>query len=108
MDKEKILELAKKDTSRGKEYENKESIRGNLFASLFALIVGACLFFVEYCVKGTINIGLIAVGITAYSVQFLYEGIKLKKLCYILVSVFLILIALLSIILFLVKVVCYK
>lgn len=45
MDKEKILELAKNNASRGKEFENKESTRSNLFASLAALIVGACLFF---------------------------------------------------------------
>lgn len=108
MDKEKILELAKNNASRGKEFENKESTRSNLFASLAALIVGACLFFVEFCAKGTINIGLIAVWMTAAGVQSLYEGIKLKRHSMILISVIQILIALLSVILFLVKVVHYK
>ena len=108
MDKDKILELAKKNTNRGKEYENKESTRSNLFGSLSALIVGACLFFIEFYVKGTINIGLIAVGMTAAGVQSLYEGIKLKRLSLTVISVFQILIALLLIISFLVKMVLYK
>lgn len=80
MNNEKILESARKNKNRGREYENKAATRSNLWGSFVALLVGVGLFLLEYCIKDSVNIGLIAVGMTASGVQSLYEGIKVKKL----------------------------
>ena len=79
MEKHNILEAARNNKSKGKEYENKESIRSNLLSSAIAMIIGIALFLIEYFVKDTINISLIVVGMTAACIQSLYEGIKTKK-----------------------------
>lgn len=80
MDKEKILEAARVEKNRGKEYENKEATRSSLLGSAIALLVGVALFLIEYCIKDSINVSLIAVWTTMAGVQSLYEGIKVKKL----------------------------
>ena len=80
MDRESILAKARTDKNRGKEYENKQSIRGSLLSAIFAILLGIVLFFVEYCSKGTLNFGLIAIGATAVGVQYLFEGITVKKI----------------------------
>ena len=80
MEKNKILEAARNNKSRGCEYESKESMRSSILGSIIAMLVGIVLFMVEYFVKDTVNISLIAVGMTAACVQALYEGIKSKKI----------------------------
>ena len=79
MDKDKILEAARRDKYRGREYENEEGMRGSLLSVAVSLIVGVGLFVLEYYTKRTVNIGLIAVGFTVAGVDSLYEGIKLKR-----------------------------
>jgi hypothetical protein len=79
MEKNKILEAARNNKSRGCEYESKESMRSSILGAVIAMLVGIVLFMVEYLVKDTVNVSLIAVGITAACVQALYEGIKNKK-----------------------------
>lgn len=79
MDRDKILEAARRDKYRGREYENEEGMRGSLLSVAVSLIVGVGLFVLEYYTKGTVNIGLIAVGCTVAGVDSLYEGIKLKR-----------------------------
>ena len=103
MDKDKILEAARKNKSRGKEYEKKESIRSGLVGTLVALTVGIALFLVEYLVANSVNVGMIAVGMTACGVQSLYEGVMLKKSYLILMGVIQSAIAILAIVLFVVK-----
>ena len=76
--KDEILNAAKKESYIGKEFENIAGTKSTLLASFVSLIVGTILFLVELFVKKTWNIGLIAVAMTASSVQLLYEGIKLK------------------------------
>ena len=78
-DKNKILAMAQNDKYRGKEFENKKTTRSGLLGSAIALFVGAALFLLEYFLKGSINVGLIAVGMTAVGVDSLYEGIKLRR-----------------------------
>ena len=80
MTNEKILEAARKNNSRGKEFEQKKSIRSSLLGTFVALLVGVGLFLLEYFVNNSVNIGFIAVGMTASGVQSLYEGLKVKKL----------------------------
>lgn len=80
MEKNKILEAARNNKNKAHEYENKESVRSNLLGSAVSIIVGVILFLIEYIVKGTVNVSLIAVGMVAACVQSLYEGIKTKKI----------------------------
>jgi len=77
--KDEILKAAQNEKYAGKEFDNRTESRATLWASLISLIVGAVLFFVELLAKGTWNIALIAVAMTASCVELLYEGIKLKK-----------------------------
>ncbi len=79
MDKETILRAAQDEKAKGKEFENREGIRSNVVGLLAALCVGTILFLVEYFVKKTWNIALIAVFMTAAGVQMLYEGIRIKS-----------------------------
>ena len=79
MDNKSILEVARNNKTRGQEYENKESVRSSLLGSAISILIGIILFLIEFFVKGSINISLIAVGMTAACVQSLYEGIKNKK-----------------------------
>ena len=80
MDKNKILEAARKNKSKGCEYENKESIRSSLLGAIIALFVGIALFMFELFAKKSVNFSLITVAMTAICVQYLYEGIKNKKM----------------------------
>lgn len=79
MDNEKILEAARKNKNRGKEFEYTESTRSNLLGTFVALLVCISLLLLEYFVNDSVDIGLIAVGMTASGVQSLYEGFKIRK-----------------------------
>jgi hypothetical protein len=79
MNKEDILAAARGDKDRGKEYESNQSKRGGLLGSGIALFVGMLLFLLEFLVRGTPDFGLLAVGMTSVGVQFLYEGITVRK-----------------------------
>ena len=105
MDKEKILSAARNEKYKGKEFENKESARSGLLSSAMALLVGVALFLLEYFVKGSVNVGLIAVGMTAAGVDALYEGLKLKRHYMTIIGVIEILIAIFAISLYISKVV---
>jgi hypothetical protein len=88
MENNKILEAARKNKNRGKEYENKESVRSNLLGSMVAILIGITLFLIEYFVQNSINVSLIIVGMTAACIQSLYEGVKNKKVYLIIIGVF--------------------
>ena len=79
MENKTILEAARNNKGRGREYENKESVRSSLLGSAIAIVIGMILFLVEYFVKDSVNVSLIAVGMTTACVQSLYEGIKTEK-----------------------------
>lgn len=100
MDKEKILAAARNDKYRGQEYENKETMRSSMLSCFVALIVGVVLYLLEYFIKGSTNVGLIAVGLTFAGVDSLYEGIKLKKLHMTIIGTFLTLSAIIAILYF--------
>ncbi len=89
----------------GKEFENKASVKSSLFGSLVALFVGILLFMLEYFIKDSVNVGLIAVGMAASGAQSLFEGIKVKKTYLIIVGIVQLLIALFAILAFISKLV---
>ena len=105
MKNEEILLAAQKGKNRGREFENKASVKSNLLGSLMALLVGTLLFMLEYCIKDSVNVGLIAVGMTASGTQSLFEGIKVKKSYLIIIGVVQLLIALFLILVFVSKLV---
>lgn len=105
MNNEKILEAARNNKNRGKEFEQKESTRSSLLGTLIALLVGIGLFLLEYFVNNSVNIGLIAIGMTSFGVQSLYEGIKIKKSYLILIGAIQTSIALIAILAFVAQVV---
>lgn len=76
MNNEKILEAARKNKNRGKEFEQKESTRSSLLGTLVALLVGIGLFLLEYFINDTVNIGFIAVGMTASGYSRFTRGLK--------------------------------
>ena len=105
MDKDKILAAARNEKHRGKEFENKETTRSGLLGSAIALLVGIVLFLLEYFVKDSVNVGLIAVGMTAAGVDAFYEGLKLKRHYMTAIGVVQMLTAIFAILLFVAKVV---
>lgn len=86
MDNERILEAARKNKGRGDEYENRVASRGTLWSTFVSLFVTGVLLFTEYCSKGTANIGLLAVLFTTLSVQYLHDGIKMRKVVFIIIG----------------------
>ena len=100
-----ILEEARNNKNKGKEYENKESMRSNLLAFAAAIIIGIVLFLVEYFAKNSVNVSLIAMVMTAACVQSLYEGIKTKKKYLIVIGCVQALIVIFAILIFFTKVV---
>lgn len=105
MNNETILDSARKNKNRGREYENKAAIRSSLLGSFVALLVGICLFLLEYFINDSVNVELITVGMTASGVQSLYEGIKVKKAYLIIAGIIQILIAVFAILVFIGQVV---
>jgi len=105
MDKEKILAAARSDKHRGEEFENKETARSGLLSSAIALLVGVVLFLLEFFLKDTVNVGLIAVGVTAAGVDSLYEGIRLKRHYMTVIGIVQLLAAIFAILFFIAKVV---
>ncbi|MBR2987678.1 MAG: hypothetical protein IKC63_06635 [Clostridia bacterium] len=79
MEDNRILEAARNNKRKGHEYEKKESVRSNLLSSAIAIVVGIIIFVIEYLAKGSFNVSLIVVAMTAACVQALYEGFRNKK-----------------------------
>lgn len=79
MEKNKILEVAKKEKNRGQEYEYTVLQQSTVVAIIIAVLLSVILFFMEYFVRKTVNIGGISVGLIFLCIQMLVEGITLKK-----------------------------
>ena len=95
MNKDEILKAAQSN-NKGNEYENKTVIKSNILSALSALVVGAILFFLEYWKTKSLNWGIAAIVLTACATQSLYEGIKLKRILWIVIGVIQAVLALLA------------
>ena len=100
MKHEEILAAARREKSKGKEFENKTSLRSGIIGMLISLIVGGGLFIIEYCYKGSLNWGFLAIIFAGNSVDRLYEGIKTRKGWLIVWGVVLVLLAIITILAF--------
>lgn len=105
MENKKILEVARKNTTRGKEYESKALEKSNTVGIIVSTIVGCALFWLEYFIRHTLNIGLVAVCLAAVGIQSLYEGIKIKKTRLIIVGSVETIMAVVCVLIFIVQVV---
>ena len=105
MNNEKILEAARKNKNRGKEFEENKTNRSYLWGNIVTLFIGTVLFLLEYFIKGTVNKGLLAVAMTFAAVQFLYEGYSVKKIYLIVLGGIMTLIAVIFILAFIGQVV---
>ena len=86
MDKNKILEVARANRERGKEYEYNVSDAASLLTLVAILVVVLILSLVEYLAKGYVNLGFMIVGVTAIATDALYKGIVFKKIWRIIVG----------------------
>ena len=100
MNNEKILEAARKNKNRGKEFEQNESIRSSLWGLIAASVVGFIITLIDYFINGNLNMEVVAIIMTASGIQSLLEGIKIKKIHQIVYGVIGTLIALIAIIMF--------
>lgn len=79
MNKEQILNAARNEKYRGKEYENKEEIRSSALGYAITLVLGFLMALIEYFAQGRIHFGMISLGAVAVGVDNIYLGIKMKK-----------------------------
>ena len=79
MDKETILKAAQNEKSKGKEFENREGIRSAALGMAVSCFITVLFLLIQYFVKGTVNAGFLAIGVSAGAAQYLYEGIRTKK-----------------------------
>ena len=98
MDKEKILESARKNGDRGNEYELRENTRASLVSFLATLSGIMLLLAIDYFKNGLINISLIIVGAIAMGAECLYSGIVFGKKIKALLGAITLLIALIMIV----------
>lgn len=100
MNNEKILEAARKTKIEAKNLNKRNLLVVAFWALSLPLLVGIGLFLLEYFINDTVNIGFIAVGMTASGVQSLYEGLKVRKLSLTVIGAIQTLIALIAILAF--------
>lgn len=101
MKNDEILSAAQKEKTGG-EYENRVSMKSSLFGTLIGVLLLLALLLLEYFIRGTFDFGLVSVGMTMSGAQSLYEGAKAKKKYLIVIGIVQSLIAVFSVIAFIV------
>ena len=104
MNKEKILEAARNNNS-GKEFEAKVLTDSTAWGTAISMFVSAIFILSELIIKGSFNDSLLACCSIIVGVQTLIEGIKTPKTRLKITGVLLLVIALISIILFIARMV---
>lgn len=79
MDREAILTAAQKEKRKGKELENREGVRSAAWGGIVSVLLAVVLLLLQYFVKGTVNVGFLAIGMSSAAVQHLFEGFKTRK-----------------------------
>lgn len=85
MDKEEILALAR-ESRKGNEYEVRTETKSGLLGAFISLLIGIALLVFEYAKRNTVNWSVVAMIMTVSAVQCLHEGIKLKKVLWIVIG----------------------
>ena len=104
MNKEQILNAAKKNELKANEYETTESVRSSLLGMIIAIVVGSVLFLIELCVGKSVNVSLISVVSALMGIQWLRDGIKLRRIHLIAAGIVFLVVALITFIVVIVEV----
>ena len=96
MNKEQILNAAKKNKLKGNEYETTESVRSSLLGMIVAILVGSALFLIELCVGKRVNVSLISVVSALMGIQWLRDGVKLRRIYMIVAGIVFLVVALVT------------
>ena len=104
MNKEQILNAAKKNELKANEYETTESVRSSLLGMIIAIVVGSVLFLIELWVGKSVNVSLISVVSALMGIQWLRDGIKLRRIHLIVAGIVFLVVALITFIVVIVEV----
>ena len=104
MNKEQILNAAKKNELKANEYETTESVRSSLLGMIIAIVVGSVFFLIELCVGKSVNVSLISVVSALMGIQWLRDGIKLRRIHLIAAGIVFLVVALITFIVVIVEV----
>ena len=96
MNKEQILNAAKKNKLKRNEYETTESVRSSLLGMIVAIVVGSALFLIELFVGKRVNVSLISVVSALMGIQWLRDGVKLKRIHLIVAGIVFLVVALVT------------
>lgn len=79
MDRERIIEGAKKNKAKGAEFENAVDLNGTSWGLLAADMMALIVLVVRWYGKGTYDFGELAIFATILGVEPLVKGIRLKR-----------------------------
>lgn len=96
MNREQILNAAKKNKLKGNEYETTESVRSSLLGMIVAILVGSALFLIELFVGKRVNVSLISVVSALMGIQWLRDGVKLRRIYLIVAGIVFLVVALVT------------
>ena len=105
MDRESILAKARNEKYRGKEYENKVEIRSSAIGYAIILILGSVLTLIKYFANGIIDFGMVSLGAAAVGIDNIYLGSKIKKRGKLVWGCFMLFVAVICVLLYIVQVV---
>lgn len=79
MDKEKILELSRKENKNQDIYEKEVLVLGNRYSCICAAILATVFFVIQIFVGGGMNYGLYAVVFSMPMAEFWVKYVKLRR-----------------------------
>ena len=79
MDRDKIIEGAKRNKARGAEFENAVELDGSLWATLVTDVLALLMIAVKWYGKGIIDFGALTISVNITGIQLLVKGIRLRK-----------------------------
>ena len=79
MERNEVLELARKKGKVNEEYEKHLLLRSEFLASMVGTFLGLVIVVLEVCVTKKWNMGLLTVLFSVDAFQLIYQGCKLRK-----------------------------
>ena len=79
MEKDKILESARKNRQKGQEYENHEIMKNGNWSLFGGVVIATIMILIEYFKQGTLNSPLIVMLSVVAGIMNFLDGVKAKK-----------------------------
>ena len=98
---DKILELARQNSNRGKEYDNAIVLRGDNIAVIAGALLGIIIVIIKLFAYKEFDLGMCTVLFAITGIQFANIGIRLRKIPSICLGVFESVMAVITLVLFL-------